>query len=312
MAVAGEALFRAFTIAYLATVRPDGSPRAHPVTVTLHGGGLFVSAAAGTRKAYDLRRDGRFALHAFPRFPDPSGRQDEEFMVGGRAEEVVDDATRAAVLAGLSDTVAPDDPLWRLMLDRAMHKHRVEGRLVTDRWRPEPRHPHAPPAGLALEPLGPEHWGDVCRILEAGISTGDATLDPEAPDWRRFDEVHRPDGRYVGLAGGKVVGWTALSPYSKRDVYSGVAWERVYVASEAQGRGVGRALLEHLIEQTDKLGIWTLQAGVIRENGRSLALHRRVGFRVVGVQERLGRDAHGRWRDVVLLQWRAAAEPVTR
>jgi phosphinothricin acetyltransferase len=224
----------------------------------------------------------------------------------------VDDTTRAAVLAVHNDTVAADDPLWHLMLDRAMHKHRVHGRAVIDRWRAEPRRPHAPPAGLALEPLGREHWDDVRRILEAGISTGDATLDPEAPDWERFDEVHRRDGRYVAVAGGKVVGWTALSPYSKRDVYAGVAWERVYVASEAQGRGVGRALLEHLIAQTDSLGIWTLQAGVIRENGRSLALHRRVGFRVVGVQERLGRDAHGQWRDVVLLQWRNPAEPVTR
>ncbi len=284
----------------------------HPVTVTLHAGGLYVSTVVGTRKAYDLRRDGRFALHAFPRFPDESGWHDEEFMVGGRAEEVVDDATRAAVLAVHNDTARPEDPLWHLLLDRAMHRHRVEGRAVIDRWRARPRRPLGAPPNLRVQALMREHWEDVRTILDAGIATGDASLDPEAPDWARFDEVHRPDGRFVALRDGRVVGWTALSPYSKRDVYSGVAWARVYVAAAARGQGVGRALLEHLIGEAGNLGIWALEAGVIRENGPSLALHRRVGFRVVGVQERLGRDASGRWRDVVLLEWRAAVEPVTR
>lgn len=312
LASAGESLFRAFTIGYLATIRPDGSPRVHPVTVTLHDGGLYISTVIGTRKAYDLRRDGRFALHAFPRFPDDAGWHDEEFMVGGRAEEVADPAERAAVLAVHNDTVAPEDPLWHLLLDRAMHKHRVDGRAVIERWRAEPRRPHARPPRLTVEPMRRDHWDEVRTILEAGIATGDASLDPEAPEWDRFDEVHRRDGRYVAVMDGRVVGWTTLSPYSGRGVYSGVAWERVYVAEGVRGRGVGRALLEHLVGQADALGLWTLLAGVIRENGPSLALHRRVGFRVVGVQERLGQDASGRWRDVVLLEWRrpdAGASP---
>jgi L-amino acid N-acyltransferase YncA len=54
----------------------------------------------------------------------------------------------------------------------------------------------------------------------------------------------------------------------------------------------------------EALGLWTLLAGVLRENARSPALHRRVGFRVIGVQERLGRDRQGRWRDVVLMERR--------
>ena len=305
MAAAGESLFRAFTVGYLATIRPDGSPRVHPVTVTLHDGGLYISTVVGTRKAYDLRRDGRFALHAFPRFPDDAGWHDEEFMVGGRAEEVVGPEHRAAVLAVHNDVVGADDPLWHLLLDRAMHKHRVDGQAVIERWRARPRRPEAPVRGISVVPMRTEHWDAVRAILTAGIATGDATLDPEAPEWASFDEVHRPDGRFVALRDGRVVGWTGLSAYSKRDVYAGVAWERVYVAEAARGQGVGRSLLDHLIAQAEALGIWTLLAGVIRENGPSLALHTRVGFRVVGVQERLGQDASGRWRDVVLLEWRA-------
>jgi phosphinothricin acetyltransferase len=303
-AQAGAGLFRAFTVGYLATIRPDGSPRVHPVTVTLHGTGMYISTAVGTRKAYDLRRDGRFALHAFPRFPDVSGWHDEEFMVGGRAEEVVDPAERAAVLSFHNDTVAPEDPLWHLLLDRAMWKHRIDGLARIDRWRAEPERPRPVRPDLVIASLERGHWPEVRAILEAGISTGDATLDPEAPDWDQFDELHRPGGRWVALADGRVAGWTALSAFSKRDVYSGVAWERVYVAEDVRGRGVGRALLEHQIASMERLGLWTILAGVLRENGRSLALHRRVGFRVIGVQERLGRDGNGRWRDVVLLERR--------
>jgi phosphinothricin acetyltransferase len=187
-----------------------------------------------------------------------------------------------------------------------MRKHRIDGRPRIERWRAAPERPRLARADVVIVPLEAAHWPDVEMILEAGIATGDATLDPEAPDWDRFDEVHRLDGRLVALLDGAVVGWSALSAFSKRDVYSGVAWERVYVAEAARGRGVGRALLEHQISSMSRLGLWTMLAGVIRENGRSLALHRRVGFRVIGVQERLGRDGNGRWRDVVLLEHRTA------
>jgi phosphinothricin acetyltransferase len=247
-------------------------------------------------------------LHAFPRLPDEHGWSDEEFMVGGRAEEVVDREERAAVLAVHNDLVSPRDPLWHLLLDRAMRKHRIDGRAVIERWRGSPDRPRLARPDVQVVPLATEHWPSVRAILEAGISTGDATLDPEAPEWDRFDEVHRPDGRVVAVLGGQVVGWSALSPYSKRDVYSGVAWERVYVAESARGQGVGRALLEHQIASMPRLGLWSILAGVIRENGPSLALHRRVGFRVIGVQERLGRDGSGRWRDVVLLERRARGD----
>lgn len=165
LAGVGEELFRAFTLGYLATVRPDGSPRVHPVTVTLHGGGLYISTVRGTRKAYDLRRDGRFALHAFPRLPDDSGWHDDEFMAGGRAEEVVDAAERRAVLEVHNDVVSPRDALWHLLLDRAMRRHRIDGRpraarapdrvdaaarAVDDARRRHPREraePGAPPTG---------------------------------------------------------------------------------------------------------------------------------------------------------------------
>jgi L-amino acid N-acyltransferase YncA len=159
---------------------------------------------------------------------------------------------------------------------------------------------------VRIEPMQVEDWAEVKRIYAEGIATGDATLEREAPDFSHFDRSHRRDCRLVARTrpAGPVLGWTALTAYSSRRVYAGVAWESVYVAASARGQGVGRALLEALIPASEAAGMWTLLAGVLADNKPSLALHEAVGFRRVGVQRRLGRDAAGRWRDVVLLERR--------
>ncbi len=162
---------------------------------------------------------------------------------------------------------------------------------------------------LKIEPMTTNDWPEVRRIYGEGIATGDATLEREAPDWSHFNRSHRHDCRLVARhgAGGPVVGWTALTAYSSRRVYAGVVWESVYVTATARGRGVGRALLEGLIAASEVAGLWTLFAGVLAENTPSLALHEMLGFRRIGVQQALGRDAAGRWRDVVLLERRSTS-----
>ena len=139
-------------------------------------------------------------------------------------------------------------------------------------------------------------------IFEEGIATGQATFETVAPSWDGWDGAHS-----LGLVAeedGEVLGWAALSPYSPRPAYSGVAEESVYVAARARGRGVGRALLKALVDRSERAGIWTLQAGVFPENRASVTLHLGCGFRVVGVRERIGR-LNGEWRDVLLLERRS-------
>jgi L-amino acid N-acyltransferase YncA len=162
-------------------------------------------------------------------------------------------------------------------------------------------------ATVSVEPMSPEDGPAVLEIYGQGIATGNATLETATPDWHQWNASHRRDCRLVARdADGRVVGWTALGRYSTREVYAGVAWESVYVDPPAQGRGVGRALLDALVPASEAAGVWMLVAGVLAENAASLALHERVGFRRIGVQERMGRDAAGRWRDVVLLERRSA------
>jgi L-amino acid N-acyltransferase YncA len=150
------------------------------------------------------------------------------------------------------------------------------------------------------------HAAAVLRIYQAGIDSGNATFETVAPSWNDFDTRFRPDVRFVALSSAEsVLGWVALSPVSARRAYAGVAEVSVYVAPDAAGRGVGRALMAEAIEASEAAGIWTLQAGIFPENTASLALHRAVGFRTVGIRERIGRR-DGRWRDVVLLERRSA------
>ena len=156
---------------------------------------------------------------------------------------------------------------------------------------------------VEIRDLRPADWPEVASIYEAGIRSGNATFETSVPPWETWDESHRRQ-RVVAVEEGRVVGWAALSAFSSRACYAGVAEVSVYVAPDAHGRGVGRSLLDALIEAADAAGVWTLQAGVFPENEASIALHERCGFRVVGTRERIGK-IDGAWRDVVLLERRS-------
>jgi L-amino acid N-acyltransferase YncA len=150
----------------------------------------------------------------------------------------------------------------------------------------------------------PLHRGDypaVAAIFAEGIATGLATFETDVPSWEEWDAAHLSEHRFVAELDGAVVGWVAVVPYSRRAVYRGVGEESVYVAEQARGRGVGRALLKAVIASARDGGLWTLQAGIFPDNHASLALHRRLGFREVGVRERIG-QLDGVWRDVVVLE----------
>lgn len=155
-----------------------------------------------------------------------------------------------------------------------------------------------------IEPMTDADWEQVRSIYLQGIETWNATFETEAPTWERWHGGHSPKGRLVARDGDRILGWIALSPVSARQVYAGVAEVSIYVAQEARGRGVGQALLRALIAETERAGIWTLQAGVFPENSASLTLLDRHGFRRLGIREHVGRH-HGVWRDVVLLERRS-------
>ena len=157
---------------------------------------------------------------------------------------------------------------------------------------------------VTVEKMQAKDWEAVRAIYREGIATGDATFETDVPEWAEWDKRHRHDCRLVARAEGQVVGWAALSPVSSRCVYAGVAEVSIYVTASARSKGVGKALLQVLVTESERAGIWTLQGGIFPENGASIALHEACGFRQVGYRERLG-QMRGLWRDVVLVERRS-------
>lgn len=161
-----------------------------------------------------------------------------------------------------------------------------------------------------IEKMEAGHWPGVREVYLEGLATGDASFETEAPAWELWDGSHLRCCRLVALEGASVAGWAALSAVSTREVYAGVAEVSVYVGARFRGKGVGRALLSRLVEESEAAGLWTLQASVFPENGASVALHRACGFREVGRRERIGR-LRGRWRDTLLLERRSTVAGVS-
>jgi len=147
-------------------------------------------------------------------------------------------------------------------------------------------------------------WPQVRAIYLEGIATGNATFETAAPAWEKWNAGHLDVCRLIARSDDTMLGWAALGHVSVRSVYAGVAEVSLYVAAISRGHGVGRALLEWLITESERSGIWTLQAGIMAENHASLAVHRQCGFRDVGRRERIG-QLHGVWRDVLLLERRS-------
>ena len=158
--------------------------------------------------------------------------------------------------------------------------------------------------GPVIAPLQPADWVQVKEVYLEGIATGHATFETAAPSWEQWDAAHLPFARLVARQEDNLIGWAALSPVSQRCVYGGVAEVSVYVSASSRRSGVGRKLLQSLIDESEQNGIWTLQAGMFPENTGSLSLHQSCGFREVGRRERIGK-MNDIWRDTILLERRS-------
>ncbi len=105
----------------------------------------------------------------------------------------------------------------------------------------------------------------------------------------------------VAVDGDEVVGFASLSPFRDRPAYSTSVEDSVYVRGDQRGTGVGRGLLEELVKLATQHGFHTILARIVGGHEASIALHRAVGFEVVGTEREVGRK-FGRWLDVMVMQ----------
>ena len=157
---------------------------------------------------------------------------------------------------------------------------------------------------LEIRAFNNQDWTSVSKIYAEGIATGVATFETEVPSFNVWDNKFIKQCRLVAEANSKVVGFAVLSQVSKREVYKGVAEVTVYMATNERGKGIGKMLLEALVIESEKKGFWTLQAGIFSANKASIELHKKCGFRVVGIREKIGKRG-GKWHDNHFLERRS-------
>ncbi|MGD2058578.1 MAG: pyridoxamine 5'-phosphate oxidase family protein [Anaerolineales bacterium] len=122
-------------VAFLATIRKDGSPRVHPVTPILGENRLFIFMEATSPKGHDLRRDGRYALHCSV---DDSGGGEGEFFVSGTATPVEDPGIREVAATSAGYEIIDSYVLFELGVDAAFSTiYAQDGKPIRDRWKRE-------------------------------------------------------------------------------------------------------------------------------------------------------------------------------
>jgi phosphinothricin acetyltransferase len=155
-----------------------------------------------------------------------------------------------------------------------------------------------------IRPASPPDAPAIAAIYNQGIAGRGATFETTPRSTADIEGWFQQADRYPTLVvehDGAVVGWANLSAYRPRACYAGIAEFSIYVDARARGLGVGRRLLDALVDAARARGYWKLVSRIFPFNTASLALCRRCGFREVGVYEKHGR-LDGRWLDVVIVE----------
>ncbi len=107
----------------------------------------------------------------------------------------------------------------------------------------------------------------------------------------------------------KIKGFAFFTPTSNRCVYSGLGEESIYISPDIAGKGYGTQLLNHIVNASEHDGFWSLHALIFAQNTPSIALHKKSGFKVVGIREKLGKMTYGpmkgQWIDIVFMERRS-------
>lgn len=159
---------------------------------------------------------------------------------------------------------------------------------------------------MRIENLRAKHYPRVAAIYQQGIDAHNCTFETIVPTWKVFDANHLPFCRFVVLdASDEVMGWVALSATSSRYCFRGVAEVSIYLDQQIRGQGIGEKLLNYLIIESEKNGIWSLVSGIFPENIASIKLHQKCGFKQVGYREKMGETGIGTFRDVLFMEKRS-------
>lgn len=157
---------------------------------------------------------------------------------------------------------------------------------------------------MQIRAMQASDWKQVSKIYADGIAGRNATFETQVPSWVTWHEKHLQVARLVAEENGIILGFVALGAVSHREVYRGVTENTIYIANDAQGKGVGSALMQAMIDESEAAGIWSILATTFESNTGSIAFHQKFGFRLIGYRERIAK-LDGIWRNTVMLERRS-------
>ncbi|WP_445506056.1 GNAT family N-acetyltransferase [Niallia sp. 03190] len=159
---------------------------------------------------------------------------------------------------------------------------------------------------VQIDLLTKDHWEQIETIYRLGIETGNSTFETTTPGWESWKNNPDLSCSLVLMKTHplQTIGWASISKVSSRCVYKGVGDVSIYLHPDYHGKGLGKKLLETLIDHSEKKGYWTLQSGIFPENKASIHTHKSCGFREVGIREKIGKHK-GIWRDVLFMERRS-------
>lgn len=155
-----------------------------------------------------------------------------------------------------------------------------------------------------IRPFRTEDYPQMQHIYEVGLNTGHATYETKAMTLEQFNRSKIMSTVHVAVEAdddSKVIGWVSAAPISSRSVFHGVVEDSIYIHPDGQGRGVGGALIDKLIEVCTDLHKWAIHSWIFPENVGSAKLHESRGFEKVGTYSHLAKMTYGElageWRD---------------
>jgi L-amino acid N-acyltransferase YncA len=157
---------------------------------------------------------------------------------------------------------------------------------------------------ISIRHFKSQDWKRVSEIYHQGLLTRIATFETEVPDYDVWIKKFNSNQLWVAQLNNNIVGWAGLQPVSARKVYEGVTEVTIYIHKDFSWKGIGSALMKHLVYESEKAGIWTLHASIFPENAASIKLHLNNGFREIGYREKIA-QLDGKWRNTVLFERRS-------
>jgi L-amino acid N-acyltransferase YncA len=157
---------------------------------------------------------------------------------------------------------------------------------------------------LQIRSFKSSDWDIVAAIYKQGLDTRNATFELLVPEYETWIKKFHDHLLWVAVMNNQVLGWAGLQPVSARKVYEGVVEVTIYVHNDFAGKGVGTTLMKHLIEASEKAGVWMLYSSIFPENTASIRLHVNNGFREIGYREKIA-QLDGKWRNTVLFERRS-------